>query len=116
MKKLNDEDIQAYFQAGNSGFWKVEFEEGKKTRLYTDEITNELFGIPEDMSPEKCMEYVAEHIYPQERECFWDYMEELKSHESEAVYRYMHPDKGVIYIRCTGRRVPSPDNIIRLVG
>lgn len=43
MKKLNDEDIQAYFQAGNSGFWKVESEEGKKTRLYTDEITDELF-------------------------------------------------------------------------
>lgn len=43
-------------------------------------------------------------------------MEELKSHESEAVYRYMHPVKGVIYIRCTGRRVPSPDNMIRLVG
>ena len=116
MKRLNDEDIQAYFQAGNSGFWKVESEKGKKTRLYTDEITNDLFGITEDMSPEKCMEYVAEHIYPQERECFWDYMEELKSHESEAVYRYMHPVKGVIYIRCTGRRVPSPDNMIRLVG
>ena len=31
MKKLNDEDIQAYFQAGNSGFWKVESEEGKKS-------------------------------------------------------------------------------------
>ena len=59
---------------------------------------------------------MAEHIYPQERECFWDYMEELKRHESEAVYRYMHPVKGVIYIRCTGRRVPSPDNMIRLVG
>ena len=52
MKKLNEEDIQAYFQAGNSGFWKVEFEEGKKTRLYTDEITNELFGITEAMFPE----------------------------------------------------------------
>ena len=116
MKKLNNEDIQAYFQAGNSGFWKVESEEGKKTRLYTDEITDELFGITEDLSPEKCMEYVAEHIYPQERECFWGYMEEMKSHESEAVYRYMHPVKGVIYIRCTGRRVPSPDNMIRLVG
>ena len=116
MKKLNNEDIQAYFQAGNSGFWKVESEEGKKTRLYTDEITDELFGITEDLSPEKCMEYVAEHIYPQERECFWGYMEELKCHESEAVYRYMHPVKGVIYIRCTGRRVPSPDNMIRLVG
>ena len=51
MKKLNDEDIQAYFQAGNCGFWKVESEEGKKTKLYTDEISNELFGIPEDMSP-----------------------------------------------------------------
>ena len=116
MKKLNDEDIQAYFQAGNSGFWKVESEEGKKIRLYTDEITNELFGITEDMSPEKCMEYVEKHIYPQEKECFRDYIEELKSHESEAVYRYMHPVKGVIYIRCTGRRVPSPDNMIWLVG
>ena len=59
---------------------------------------------------------MAEHIYPQERECFLDYMEELKRHESEAVYRYMHPVKGVIYIRCTGRRVLSPDNMIRLVG
>lgn len=97
MKKLNDEDIQAYFQTGNSGFWKVESEEGKKTRLYTDENTNELFGITEDMSPEKCMEYVVEHIYPQERKCFWDHIEELKSHESEAVYRYMHPVKGIIY-------------------
>ena len=116
MKKLNEEDIRAYFQAGNSGFWKVEFEEGKKTKLYTDEITNELFGITEDMSPEKCMEYVEKHIYPQEKECFRDYIEELKSHESEAVYRYMHPVKGVIYIRCTGRRVPSPDNLIWLVG
>lgn len=116
MKKLNDEDIQAYFQAGNSGFWKVESEEGKKTRLYTDEITNELFGIPEDMSSEKCIDYVAEHIYPQERKCFWDYMEELKYHESEAIYRYMHPVKGDIYIRCTGRRVPAPDNMIRIVG
>ena len=116
MKKLNDEDIQAYFRAGNSGFWKVESEEGKKIRLYTDEITNELFGITEDMSPEKCMEYVEKHIYPQERECFRNYIEELKSHESEAIYRYMHPVKGVIYIRCTGRRVPSPDNMIRLVG
>ena len=116
MKKLNDEDIQAYFQAGNCGFWKVESEEGKKTKLYTDEISNELFGIPEDMSPEKCIEYVTEHIYPQERKYFWDYIEELKRHESEIVYRYMHPVKGVIYIRCTGRRVPSPDNMIRIVG
>ena len=40
MKKLNDEDIQAYFQAGNSGFWKVESEKGKKPKLYTYEITD----------------------------------------------------------------------------
>ena len=84
MKKLNDEDIQAYFQAGNSGFWKVESEEGKKTRLYTDEITDELFGITEDLSPEKCMEYVAEHIYPQESST------QSRHSATEAIRRYLH--------------------------
>ena len=29
MKKLSNKDIEAYFESGNSGFWKYEYEEGK---------------------------------------------------------------------------------------
>ena len=116
MNELRNEDLHSYFQAGHTGFWKQEYEEGKHPRLYTDEIMNSLIGATGDMTPEECYDFFAEHIHPEELECFADYIAELKVHEAEVIYRYIHPVTGNMYVRCTGRPVPAPDNMIRIVG
>ena len=116
MGKISHRDLQEYFRAGNSGFWKYEYEEGKYPRLYTDEITDALFGTTEDMEPEERYEFIEAHIHPQESASFGEYLEELRLHESEIIYRYIHPEKGLIYVRCTGRRIPSSDGVIRIIG
>ena len=116
MKKLSNKDIEAYFESGNSGFWKYEYEEGKPPRLYTDEISDALLGTADAITPEACYDFVAVHIHPQEKQCFLDYLEELKTHEADIIYRYMHPENGLIYVRCTGHKIASPDATIRIVG
>lgn len=113
---LTNEDLQAYFRAGNTGFWKLEHQEGAPPRLYTDELSNSLFGVTEALPPEACHRFITLRIHPQDRECFANYLKKLESHESEIIYRYLHPTRGLIYIRCTGRKIPSSESLICIIG
>lgn len=116
MSNLSDRDLHEYFCAGNMGFWKMELENGKETRLYADAISDQLFGTSEDMEPEERFRFLIGHIYPDERELFQEYFSGLLKGESEVVYRYVHPQYGVMYVRCTGRTIPSENGVTCIVG
>ena len=58
MGDLNNNDLQRYFQAGHTGFWKQEYEDGKHPRLYTDDIMNSLIGAEADMTPEERFDFL----------------------------------------------------------
>lgn len=116
MGDFNNIDLQRYFQAGHTGFWKQEYEEGKHPRLYTDDIMDSLIGAEGDMTPEERFDFFAAHIHPQELECFGEYIAELKTHEAEVIYRYIHPVTGNMYVRCTGRPIQVTENMVEIIG
>ncbi len=117
MHSFSNEDLQRYFDAGQMGFWKIEFEEGKRPRLYTDARMNGLLGTSADMTPQECYDFLICHIHPEEQMLFLKYIKEVKKGEAEIVYRYLHPILGDIYVRCTGRKIVSVlENTICIVG
>lgn len=63
MGKLNEEDLKAYFKAGNTGFWKLECEEGKEPKLYTDEIMGSLIGTSDDMTAEERYKFLRAYSF-----------------------------------------------------
>ena len=105
MEKLNEEDLKAYFKAGNIGFWKLEYEEGKEPKLYTDEIMASMIGTSDDMTAQERYHFFCSHIHSEEKTVICEFLEKLKIHETEIVYRYVHPERGCIVLRCTGRSV-----------
>lgn len=116
MGDFSNNDLHEYFKAGHTGFWKQEFEKGKHPRIYTDDIMDSLIGTSDDMTPEEKFDFFGEHIHPDDMGVFSEYIKEIKVHESEVVYRYIHPVTGNMYVRCTGRPIISNDDMISIVG
>lgn len=87
MGKLNEEDLKAYFKAGNTGFWKLECEEGKEPKLYTDEIMGSLIGTSDDMTAEERYQFFCAHIHSAEKTAICEFLEKLKIRETEITYR-----------------------------
>lgn len=116
MGKLNEEDLKAYFKAGNTGFWKLECEEGKEPKLYTDEIMGSLIGTSDDMTAEERYQFFCAHIHSAEKTAICEFLEKLKIRETEITYRYAHPERGCIVLRCTGRSISFSEKTIRIVG
>ena len=105
MSNLSNQDLQAYFQMGNTGFWKLEIETNKPKRMFTDDLMNACLGVDDAMSPEDKYVFFSTHVYIDDAKIVAACIEEMQEHESEVIHRYMHPNKGLIYMRLSGRRI-----------
>jgi len=83
------------------GTWRWENEPGRKLRLYLDKIARNFFAVPEGMTPEDTLNLVDKRIHPEDEQAFREYSASIvNGKQGEHIYRIVHPEKGIRYIRC----------------
>ena len=117
MAQFDNEDISYILNMSKTGVWCVEFEQGKEPRFYANRIMDELLGIEEEVSPEERYTYFAARIHYDDAQMFQEYSEKMvEGNISEVVYRFNHPKKGEMYVRCAGSRDFNVKDYICLKG
>ena len=89
------------------GLWRLSYENGEAARLYGDAAMDDLLGIAGPVTPEERQAFFAARIHPDDAALFAEYAHRLTETPSEIVYRYLHPVRGEMIIRCSGRRDPA---------
>ena len=116
MDHLTLNDWVEYAGISKTGLWKLEMENGTAVRLYMDKVMQALAGAPDNLSPEECCAFFTDHIHPDDIKLIDKYGIELLAGGSEVEYRYLHPVSGIIWVRCTGKRIKTRGNIVTLMG
>lgn len=116
MNQLNETDAEKILSAVRIGLWRVEFEEGKPTRFYADAVMDELLGVTGDVTPEERFRFHIAHVHPADMSMFQEYADKLTKVRTEIVYRYLHPLKGEMIVRCSGVRDMSEKGFIYTMG
>ena len=57
------------------------------------------------MDAQACLKFHLEHVHPEDQEQFGKYVRKLSEERTEIVYRFLHPEKGVMMIRCSGKKM-----------
>lgn len=100
-----------------TGLWKLELERNKPVRFYADELMDSLLGVDHDTSPEERFVFHRRRIHHEDNQLFEQYTENLLKHRhAEVVYRYIHPFKGEMYVRCSGCYSEPRGNTEIIVG
>lgn len=102
MSLFDKREIDEILNNSHIGLWRIEIENNMPIRFYADAATDSLLGIEGDVSPEDRYTYHRHRIHPEDKELFEAYASNLQQGQSEVVYRYLHPYKGEMYIRCAG--------------
>lgn len=110
-------EVQQMLRQANIARWCVEMEQGGEPRLYVDDTFLQMMGMDASMSPEQLYQLWETQIpsYEKDRTELY-YKEMIEGRQSEVDYIWLHPTKGMIYIRCSGRRDYSYKKGIRLRG
>ena len=82
------------------GIWKLD-----GNQLYGNDCFLDLIGVPKEMDAQACLKFHLEHVHPEDQEQFGEYVRKLSEERTEIVYRFLHPEKGVMMIRCSGKKM-----------
>lgn len=86
------------------GFWNLFLGEGDPI-LIGDAKMYELIGCAPETDPDTACKIYLERMTAESKEAIKKYIDELSSgKQTEIIYGYNHPDRGLIYIRCGGLR------------
>lgn len=108
---------ESMLRRSNIGRWYTEIDEGKLPRLYVDDVFLDMMGMNRAMTPEELYAMWEEQIPGYERERTTAYYQHMISGEPcEIDYVWLHPQRGLIYIRCSGRRDDSYTQGVRVGG
>lgn len=113
METVNGNEI---LKASNIGLWRVEFEGHKPPRFYADSVMDWLLGISGEITPEERFVQHHKYIHPDDAELFDEYSRKLAAERTEIVYRYIHPVKGEMLVRCGGVRDQSVKEFLSFYG
>lgn len=103
---FSEEDLIGALKSSGTGMWKLETCPGGHNRFWGDPLMNELAGVPDEIGPEDRFAIFFSRIYKDDMELFLEYSRTLdEKGRAEVVYRYNHPKRGVIYVRCGGDKV-----------
>lgn len=116
MNVLNGQEMQDILKESRTGFWRIDVREGENPKFYADSEMNQLIGTPEEMSPEERFLFHRAHIREEDTEMFLEYSDKLSEERTEIVYRYIHPVKGEMYVRCGGKRSDREEGCISIMG
>lgn len=57
------------------------------------------------MDAQACLKFHLSHVHPEDQEQFGEYVRKLSKERTEIVYRFLHSEKGVMMIRCSGKKM-----------
>lgn len=107
-------------RAGNTGLWKIMIDPQTPDapRMFANDTMLMLLGLDAHPAPEECYRHWFSHIdhgsVPKVRTTVERIID--SGQHGEVLYPWNHPRRGQIFVRCGGRRVPTDDGIIHLMG
>lgn len=116
MDFLEEHEIRDLLVNSSIGLWRVEFSETEPPRFFADEVMDELLGLDKPVTPEERYAFHHSHIHPLDIKMFEDYAQKLPQGRAEIVYRYNHPFKGEMYVRCSGSREKRDVDFVSISG
>ena len=87
-------------QENSIGTWKL-----VDDQLYGDDCFFDLIGASKKLDAQECLKFHLSHVHPEDQEQFSEYVRKLSEERTEIVYRFLHPEKGVMMIRCSGKKM-----------
>ena len=73
--------------------------------MYGNDCFLDLIGVPKEMDAQACLKFHLSHVHPEDQEQFGEYVRKLSKERTEIVYRFLHSEKGVMMIRCSGKKM-----------
>lgn len=107
---------QQILRMAQIGLWRVEIEQGKKPCFYADEVMDNLLGVEGNMTPQERFNFHRARVHADDMPMFLRYSDSLTQNRTEIVYRYLHPTRGEMFIRCAGARDPAVKDRVSLIG
>jgi len=100
------------------GVWSIEIEKGCEPRMYADGTMRELLGVEgKTLTPEELYSAWYDHVDPKHYDAVADGVDRMVNGlTAEIQYPWIHPTRGVMYVRCGARRDLSCTRFIRLEG
>lgn len=95
-----DKIIKQVLKENTIGIWKLD-----GNQLYGNDCFLDLIGVPKEMDAQACLKFHLSHVHPEDQEQFGEYVRKLSEERTEIVYRFLHPEKGVMMIRCSGKKM-----------
>lgn len=117
-KRLNQISvIQDILYDSKIGLWCFEADKGQPIRLYGDETFCKMMGMDPSTSPEERCSLWYEHISHGDMEKVRACVNEMIDGKyAEVQYSWFHPTRGMISVRCVGKRDDSYTDGVRLMG
>ena len=95
-----DTNINQVLKENAIGTWKL-----IDDQLYGDDCFFDLIGVSKEIDAQECLKFHLAHVHPEDQEQFSEYVRKLSKERTEIVYRFLHPEKGVMMIRCSGKKM-----------
>lgn len=95
-----DKIMNQVLKENTIGIWKLD-----GNQLYGNDCFLDLIGVPKEMDAQACLKFHLSHVHPEDQEQFGEYVRKLSEERTEIVYRFLHPEKGVMMIRCSGKKM-----------
>ena len=95
-----DANINQVLKENAIGTWKL-----VDDQLYGDDCFFDLIGVSKEIDAQECLKFHLSHVHPEDQEQFSEYVRKLSEERTEIVYRFLHPEKGVMMIRCSGKKM-----------
>ena len=95
-----DANINQVLKENAIGTWKL-----VDDQLYGDDCFFDLIGVSKEIDAQECLKFHLSHVHPEDQEQFGEYVRKLSEERTEIVYRFLHPEKGVMMIRCSGKKM-----------
>lgn len=95
-----DTNINQVLKENAIGTWKL-----VDDQLYGDDCFFDLIGVSKEIDAQECLKFHLAHVHPEDQEQFSEYVRKLSEERTEIVYRFIHPEKGVMIIRCSGKEM-----------
>lgn len=95
-----DANINQVLKENAIGTWKL-----VDDQLYGDDCFFDLIGVSKEIDAQECLKFHLSHVHPEDQEQFSEYVIKLGEERTEIEYRFLHPEKGVMMIRCSGKKM-----------
>jgi len=100
------------------GVWTIELEKGREPRMYADGTMMDLLGVAgKTLTPEELYHAWYDHVDPKHYDAVADGVDRMiNGLAAEIQYPWIHPTRGVTYVRCGAKRDFTCTDYIRLEG